>query len=191
MLAVTFNYAIINHAVAQQPTQAQRDAIRASCRSDFISNCAGVEPGGKEALECLLRNESKLSSACQGAVSAVAVKATEPPAVEPAAKSETTAPAAPAAQSASSDDQLKSVQKACTISDLMAHCSWLQPSNPEILLCLKANSGDLSPGCPEAHPPPQGRRHRSPSVMLLSQKNPPNLRRSRPSRSAPTQNQHS
>jgi hypothetical protein len=145
LLALTFNYAIVHQAVAQQPTQAQRDAIRASCRSDFISNCAGVEPGGKDAFECLLRNESKLSNACQEAVGAVATKA-QPPAAEPA-KSEPAAPVAPATQAASGDDQLKSVQKACSISDLMAHCSWLQPSNPEILLCLKANSGDLSPGC--------------------------------------------
>jgi hypothetical protein len=43
---------------AQQPTQAQRDAIRAVCRSDFMANCASVQPGGKEALQCLLRNEA-------------------------------------------------------------------------------------------------------------------------------------
>jgi hypothetical protein len=143
-LVLTVNCAAINDALAQQPTQQQRDAIRASCRSDFISNCAGVEPGGRDAFECLLRNQSKLSSACQDAVSAVATKPAEPPTAEPVAAPET---AAPAPQSASSDDQLKSIQKACTISDLMAHCSWLQPSNPEILLCLKANSADLSPGC--------------------------------------------
>jgi hypothetical protein len=95
----------------------------------------------------LLRNEAKLSSACQEAVRAVATKPAEPAAAEPNAKSETAAPPVPVVQSASSDDQLKSVQKACTIDDLMAHCSWLQPSSPEILLCLKANSGDLSPGC--------------------------------------------
>jgi hypothetical protein len=147
LLALAFSYGIVNHAAAQQPTQAQRDAIRASCRSDFISNCAGVQPGGKDAFECLLRNESKLSSACQEAVSVVATRPAESPAAEPTVKSETAAPVTPAVQSASSDDQLKSVQKACTIDDLMAHCSWLQPSSPEILLCLKANSGDLSPGC--------------------------------------------
>jgi hypothetical protein len=144
VLALTVNYAIINSALAQQPTQQQRDAIRASCRSDFISNCAGIEPGGRDAFQCLLRNQSKLSSACQDAVSAVATKPAEPPNAEPVAAPET---AVPAPQPASSDDQLKSIQKACTISDLMAHCSWLQPSNPEILLCLKANSADLSPGC--------------------------------------------
>jgi len=57
---------------AQQPTQAQRDAVRASCRSDFMANCASVQPGGKEALGCLLRNESKLSAPCRSAVSAIA-----------------------------------------------------------------------------------------------------------------------
>ncbi len=146
-LALTVNYAVIDDALAQQPTQQQRDAIRASCRSDFISNCAGIEPGGRDAFECLLRNESKLSAACQDAVGAVATKPVEAPAAESTTKPEPATTKVPPAQAASSNDQLKSVQKACTISDLMAHCSWLQPSNPEILLCLKANSADLSPSC--------------------------------------------
>ena len=43
---------------AQQPTQSQRYAVRAACRSDFMANCASVQPGGgKAALECLMRNE--------------------------------------------------------------------------------------------------------------------------------------
>jgi hypothetical protein len=49
-------------AIAQQPTQAQRDALRAACRSDFIANCAGVQPGGRDALMCLVRNSAKLSA---------------------------------------------------------------------------------------------------------------------------------
>ncbi len=57
---------------AQQPSQAQRDAIRAACRSDFMANCASVQPGGKEALECLRRNEANLSGPCRSAVSAIA-----------------------------------------------------------------------------------------------------------------------
>ena len=55
-------------------TQAQRDAIRAVCRSDFMANCASVQPGGKEALQCLLRNEAKLSANCQSAVNAITSK---------------------------------------------------------------------------------------------------------------------
>ena len=48
-------------ARAQQPSQDQIAAIRASCRSDFMANCSGVTPGGKDALECLKRNLAKLS----------------------------------------------------------------------------------------------------------------------------------
>jgi hypothetical protein len=70
---------------AQQPTQAQRDAIRASCRSDFMANCASVQPGGKDALECLLRNQSKLSGPCRSAVNAIAAPASSLAPTTPAA----------------------------------------------------------------------------------------------------------
>ena len=67
---------------AQQPTEAERDAIRSACRSDFMAHCASVQPGGKEALECLLQNDLKLSAPCKSAVFAVAPK------VEPKSESE-------------------------------------------------------------------------------------------------------
>jgi hypothetical protein len=146
---------------AQQPTEAQRDAIRAACRSDFMANCSGVQPGGKEAFECLLRNDAKLSASCQAAVNAAAPKAAEPAAPEPAApaQSETAPPAAkverapPGIQVAPAEagnEQLKSVQQACTLNDFVSHCSWIAPNNPEILQCLKANAADLSPNCQTA-----------------------------------------
>jgi hypothetical protein len=148
---------------AQQPTEAQRDAIRAACRSDFMANCSGVQPGGKEAFECLIRNDAKLSPSCQAAVNAAAPKPTEPAAAAPApaapANSETAPPASkverapPGIQVApaeAQDDRLKSVQQACTLNDFVAHCSWIAPSNPEILLCLKGNAADLSPNCQAA-----------------------------------------
>jgi hypothetical protein len=162
-------------AAAQQPTQAQRDAIRASCRSDFIANCSGVTPGGKEALECLLRNQAKLSPACNTAVSAVvpaapaATPAQGPAAQAPAASAPTEAKgeqAPPAAAGASEPEpksaaaqeaELKSVRQSCTLNDFMAHCSWIKPDNPELLLCLQANASDLSPACQSAiqgAPPP-------------------------------------
>src|ERR1700728_2456970 len=70
---------------AQQPSQDQISAIRQSCRSDFMANCSGVQPGGKDALECLKRNLPKLSRACKTAVSAVgpAAPASEPPTASP------------------------------------------------------------------------------------------------------------
>src|SRR5580704_16525700 len=85
-----------DQAAAQQPTEAQREAIRAACRSDFMANCSGVQPGGKDAFECLLRNDAKLSPSCQAAVNAAAPKPAEPAAAAPAAapaQSETAPPA--------------------------------------------------------------------------------------------------
>jgi hypothetical protein len=85
---------------AQQPTQAQRDALRAACRSDFMADCASVQPGGKEALECLLRNEPKLSPPCRSAVNAIATPASGGVAPAPTAAtppSDASAAAQPAA----------------------------------------------------------------------------------------------
>ncbi len=159
LLASTLLALGLDPALAQQPTQAQRDAIRASCRSDFMANCSSVTPGGKEALECLLRNQAKLSSACNTAVSAVvpAQQAPAPaiapaPAAEPAApKPAAASPAEPAPKSAETPDaQLKTVRQSCTLNDFMAHCSWIKPDNPELLLCLQSNAADLSPPCQAA-----------------------------------------
>src|ERR1700761_6015498 len=85
-------------AGAQQPSQDQISAIRQSCRSDFMANCSGVTPGGKDALECLKQNVEKLSGACKTAVSAI----TPPPAAAstPPAPAAAAAPAPPAASAA-------------------------------------------------------------------------------------------
>src|SRR5262249_53995320 len=70
------------------------------------------------------------------------------------------ASAAPTPQSAavpSQEDQLKAVRQACTINDFTAHCSWIAPTSPELLLCLKGNAAELSPACQSAVqslPPP-------------------------------------
>jgi hypothetical protein len=152
----------LDPAASQQPTQAQRDAIRASCRSDFMANCESVTPGGKEALECLLRNQAKLSLACNSAVSAIAApapaaQAPAPSAPAPAAaeqappKPAASSPAEPAPKAqATQEAQLKSVRQSCTLNDFMTHCSWIKPSNPELVLCLQSNASDLSPPCQAA-----------------------------------------
>jgi hypothetical protein len=79
-------------ALAQQPTSAQQEAIRQSCRSDFMANCSGVQPGGAAALGCLKQNAAKLSPACQRALSAVGGSAAAPPSA--AAPATMAAPAA-------------------------------------------------------------------------------------------------
>src|ERR1700710_2527057 len=88
-------------AFAQAPTDAQREAIRSACRSDYIAHCSSVPPGGLEALHCLQKNMSSLSGSCKSAVSAV-----EAPAAAPAAKSETPA-AAPKAETPAAAEPAK------------------------------------------------------------------------------------
>lgn len=74
--------------VAAKPTDAQLSAIKANCRSDYMSNCWGV-PKGAQAFQCLKEHMAKLSAGCQQAVNA----ATPSPAPAPAAAKPESAPA--------------------------------------------------------------------------------------------------
>ncbi len=76
-----------------QPSQAQLSAVKSHCRSDYMSNCMSVRPGGKEALECLQSHLDSLTGACKDAVSA-----TMPP--PPAAAAPPPAPPPPKAAAA-------------------------------------------------------------------------------------------
>ena len=97
VFGVTFAGLVVQ-STAQQPTEAQRDAIRSACRSDYMANCSSVTPGGIEALQCLQRNEGKLSGACRSAVNAIAASAK--PAAAPAAAPAEQKPAATAVPAA-------------------------------------------------------------------------------------------
>src|SRR5271156_4668932 len=112
ILMVAVGIAIATSAYSQAPTDAQRSAIRAECRSDYEAHCASIPPGGMASLQCLQKNMSSLSSGCQSAVRAVGtpseVKAAPPttpaktesePAVPPKEES-AAAPARPAAEGA-------------------------------------------------------------------------------------------
>ena len=87
VLAAAAVVALTTSATAQI-TKEQQSALRANCRSDFMSHCSGVTPGGKDALMCLQKNVASLSSGCQTAVRATmpAEKpaAAAPPAQQPA-----------------------------------------------------------------------------------------------------------
>jgi hypothetical protein len=131
--------AMTDRVSAQQPTPEQIEAVRENCRSDFISHCSGVQPGGREALQCLQRNAAQLSSGCSSAVGAVAPN---PEPVNAASAASSPQPPQPTDQ-----DQLAAVRRACTLDDVASHCSWIQVTNPELLLCLRANAAALSPAC--------------------------------------------
>ncbi len=80
-------------ALAQQPTAAQQSAIKSACRSDFMAQCSGVQPGGQAALSCLQQHSSSLSSGCQQALSALGSSKSAPAATTTAPATAT--PAAP------------------------------------------------------------------------------------------------
>jgi hypothetical protein len=83
-------------AHAQDVTEAQKSAIRSNCRSDFMSKCSSVTPGGTEAFQCLKKNEATLSGGCRAAVDAIKLPGAAP-AAAPAPAPAAAAPAAPAA----------------------------------------------------------------------------------------------
>ena len=83
---------------AQAPSQAQRDAIKAQCRSDYMAHCSSIPPGGEASLQCLQKNMSSLAPGCQSAVKAVEAPAA--PKAESAPTAETAKPAAETAKPA-------------------------------------------------------------------------------------------
>src|SRR6201988_2425306 len=80
-----------------QPTEAQKEAVKSACRSDYMAHCSSVTPGGEAALQCLAKNMSSLSSSCQSAVKAI--EASAEPKSEPA-KTEAAPAAAPKTETA-------------------------------------------------------------------------------------------
>ncbi|MBR1195634.1 hypothetical protein JQ634_01655 [Bradyrhizobium sp. AUGA SZCCT0240] len=150
-------------AFAQAPSQAQRDAIKTQCRSDYIAHCSSIPPGGEASLQCLQKNMSSLSSSCQSAVRAVAAPAAAAPAAKPesaptaaGAKPATTtaapkADAKPAAAAAGqpSSAQVSAVRSACR-SDYPKVCAGVPTGGAPALQCLDKNKAKLSPACEKA-----------------------------------------
>ncbi|ARM90140.1 hypothetical protein RHEC894_CH03887 [Rhizobium sp. CIAT894] len=148
-------------ASAQAPTEEQRDAIRAECRSDFIAKCSGVTPGGIEALTCLQQHSATLSAGCRKAVSAVDVKtkstSAEPTPAAPANTAATTpapatatpAPATGTPAHQPTQAQRNAVKSACQ-RDFMAQCSGVTPGGSAALSCLQQHNAALSAPCQQA-----------------------------------------
>jgi len=149
-----------------QPTEAQKEAVKSACRSDFMAHCSSVQPGGEAALQCLAKNMSSLSSGCASAVKAIeasAAPASEPAKTEaaPAAapKTETTAkPAAePKGESKSAaapagkptDAQVAAIRSACR-GDYPKVCAGVPTGGAPALECLEKNKAKVSAGCGRA-----------------------------------------
>jgi hypothetical protein len=151
-------------AFAQAPSQAQRDAIKSQCRSDYMAHCSSVPPGGEASLQCLQKNMSSLSSSCQSAVRAVEApaattakpaEAAAPKAAAPAAETATApkaaepkaAAAAPAGQPTSA--QVSAIRSACR-SDYPKVCAGVPTGGAPALQCLEKNKAKLTAGCGKA-----------------------------------------
>jgi len=169
MLMATACIAITTSAYSQAPTDAQRSAIRAECRSDYEAHCASVPPGGMASLQCLQKNMSSLSSGCQSAVRAVGtpseaktpseVKASPPTtpatteserAVAPKEESAAT-PARPATAKTGrpSNANIAAIRSACR-SDYSRVCDGVPTGGAPALQCLEQNKSRVSAACQKA-----------------------------------------
>jgi hypothetical protein len=154
-------------ALSQAPSQAQRDAIKSQCRSDYIAHCSSVPPGGEASLQCLQKNMSSLSSSCQSAVRAAEAPAAAAPKAESAPASAPKTEAAPAAAAAKpaagaaapkaaattaaqpSSAQVSAIRSACR-SDYPKVCAGVPTGGAPALRCLEKNKAKLSPACEKA-----------------------------------------
>ncbi|MGH7045439.1 MAG: cysteine rich repeat-containing protein [Stellaceae bacterium] len=149
--ALLLLFALVAPAAAQQPSTAQRNAIRQACPADYQTHCAAVPAGGKASLECLERNLASLSPGCQQAVKAVAGGGAAPRATAaPATGSAIAAPAPSAGAAApppmSPRQQLTIVRQYCG-GDYRALCRGVPLGGGRAIACLRANASSLSPGC--------------------------------------------
>ena len=164
---------IATSAFAQAPTEAQREAIKSECRSDYIAHCSSIPPGGAASLECLQKNMAGLSAGCAGAVEAPTETKAEPreeikaepkeatkvePKEEPkpAPATTTAKPAAgPAPKAASAPAkqptgaQISAIRSACR-SDYPKVCAGVPTGGAPALQCLEKNEARLSASCRKA-----------------------------------------
>jgi hypothetical protein len=140
-------------ASAQQPSQAQADAIRQSCRGDYQAHCAGVPTGGAAALQCLQRNLAGLSPACRTAVSATEGAGANPPA---AASQGRPAPSPATAPPMTPREEAALMRRSCG-GDFRALCRGVALGGGRALACLADHQESLSPPCREAMAAARGR----------------------------------
>ena len=151
--------AIATPSLAQGPSEAQKEAVKSACRSDYMAHCASVPPGGEAAFQCLAKNVSSLSAGCQGAVRSI--EASVAPKSEPAAaapKTETTAAepkggSKPATATATAkkptNAQISAIKSACR-GDYPKVCAGVPTGGAPALECLEKNKAKVSAACGNA-----------------------------------------
>jgi hypothetical protein len=133
-------------ALAQAPSEAQREAIKSQCRSDYMAHCSSIPPGGAASLQCLQKNMSSLSAGC-----ASAVRAAEAPAAPKAETAPKTDAAPAAAKTESTPAPAKTETPAATTAakpKAAATQAWLQPSEAQVSAIRGACRSDYQKFCP-------------------------------------------
>ena len=125
-------------AAGAQPSDAQINAVRQACRSDYMAHCASVPTGTPASLACLQQNAANVSQPCQQALSAIGGPATV---AQP--------PQSPPSQARPSQAQINAIRQACR-SDYMAHCSSVPTGTSASLACLQQNAANVSQPCQRA-----------------------------------------
>ena len=117
---------VVQSAFAQTPTEAQQQAIRSSCVSDYRANCSDVQPHEMAALVCLEQHESKLSPACKSTVEAVGGGSSTTESSAPATATATSA--TDTASASSSEKTAAAAESAKTTSEPTATASPAAPA---------------------------------------------------------------
>lgn len=146
-IAVATLLALPGAVGAQQPTQAQANAVKQACRADYQSRCAAVPPGGSAALQCLQQNAASLSSGCQQALGAIGGTAA------PTTRGAAAAPPAPQppqpAPALSPREQLAVLRADCGY-DYRRLCAGVPPGGGRAIACLQSYGPQLSQPCRSA-----------------------------------------
>jgi hypothetical protein len=145
-LSVGVLFTLALPAVAQQPTAAQRNAIRQACPADYQAHCASVPTGGRASLVCLQQHASSLSAACRRAVEAVGGGGAAAPRSSSGAAAAAPAAAAAAGPAMSPRQQIMVLRQSCA-GDYRALCSGVPLGGGRAIACLRANAASLSPQC--------------------------------------------
>ncbi len=147
-------------ALAQQASDAQRNAIRQACPADYQARCANVPAAGEAAFACLQRNMASLSSGCRQAVEAISGGAAAHGATSSTAA---TAPAAPHSMGSAQHppmprrETLMVLRQSCG-GDFRAFCSGVPLGGGRAIACLRAHADVLSPHCGDALSAARGTR---------------------------------
>ncbi len=67
-------YALYDAAVRLERAVAALSYVANECEADLAANCAGVRAGEGRLLQCLEKNEAKVSNRCKGALKEVGLK---------------------------------------------------------------------------------------------------------------------